>query len=117
MGLIDKLFGKDSEQPEKEPQHAVIIYFNYGMESLDPLFELCDKLDSVIEAAAVGEFDGHEIAVDGSDGSLYMYGPNAEILFKTVKPTLDETPFVKGGIAKLRFGPVGEGAHEIDIEL
>jgi hypothetical protein len=117
MGLIDKLFGSTHEQSKKQPQHAVIIYFNYGMESLDPLFELCDKLERVIEESAVGEFDGHEIAVDGSDGSLYMYGPNAETLFKAVKPALDETAFIKGGVAKLRFGPVGENAYEIDIEL
>lgn len=117
MGLFDKLFGKAPMQNNKEPEHAVIIYFDYGMESLDPLFELCDKLENVIEAAAVGEFDGHEIAMDGSDGSLYMYGPNAETLFKTVKPTLDEVPFIKGAIAKLRFGPPEEGVREIDIKL
>ncbi len=116
MGF-DKLFGNAPKQANKEPQHAVIVYFDYGMESLDPLFELCDKLDKVIEAAAVGEFDGHEIAMDGSDGSLYMYGPNAETLFKVIKPTLDKIPFIKGAIAKLRFGPPGEGAREIDVEL
>ena len=98
-------------------EHSVIIKFDYGMDSLEPLHDLEDKLESIIDDAGVGELDGHEIAMDGSDGFLFMYGPNAEILFKTIKPVLDETSFIKGGIATLRFGPPEDGVHEIDIEL
>lgn len=97
--------------------HSVIIYFNYGMDELDPLFKLSDELEKCINDKQVGEFDGHEINMDGSDGSLYMYGPNAETLFKAIKPTLEATSFMKGATAILRFGPIGEDAKEIDVEI
>jgi hypothetical protein len=47
------------------------------------------KLETAVGAAKVGEFDGNEMAVDGSDGFLYMYGPDADQLFDAVKPVLE----------------------------
>jgi hypothetical protein len=43
-----------------------------------------------------------------------MYGPNAEVLFKTVKQTLEATDFMSGAKAKLRFGPPEDGVKEIE---
>ncbi|MDZ4793194.1 MAG: hypothetical protein SGI83_02860 [Bacteroidota bacterium] len=121
MGLFDKLFGKNDIEKSAisgpEPEHAVIIQFNYGIEGLEELHKLEEKLENIIVANKVGEYDGHEIATDYSDGILYMYGPNAEILFKAIKSTLDETAFLKGAIAKLRFGPPADGVKEIEVEL
>ena len=69
-------------------EHAVIITFHYGSTNLDRLFELEDQLEKAISEAKVGEYDGNEIAVDGSDGSLYMYGPDADRLFAVVEPII-----------------------------
>ncbi|HJS56212.1 MAG TPA: hypothetical protein VJ765_16790 [Chitinophagaceae bacterium] len=123
MGLFDNLFGKKTNGSKninyqgKDPEHAVIVRFNYGMESLDDLHELEERLRSKIEGKKIGEYDGHEISIDGSDGILYMYGPNAEVLFKTVKPILEETEFMSGAKATLRFGPPEDGAREIEVEI
>ncbi|GHA62263.1 hypothetical protein [Pontibacter akesuensis] len=122
MGFFDKLFGKPQTQQEEksknnEPEHAVIVRFDYGIEKLEPLHALEDKLEEVIGEEGVGEYDGHEIAVDYSDGFLYMYGPNAEILFKTVKPVLTEADFMKGAKATLRFGPPEDGVKEVEVEI
>jgi hypothetical protein len=105
----------DSRTLNKE--HSVVVFFKYGKKSLDPLFELDARLDKIISEAGVGEYDWHEIALDGSDGSIYMYGPNAEVLFKTVRPQLEKTLFMKGAIACLRFGGFGCDAPEIEVVL
>jgi len=121
MGLFDKLFKLTNKGAElttggdRNPEHAVIITFNYGLDDLSHLHNLEDKLDSVLADLNVGDCDGHEIATDLSDGFLYLYGPNAESLFKAIKPTLESTNFLVGAIAKLRFGPPEEGVKEIDI--
>ena len=120
MSLLGKIFGNtNGRKPEfedkKEPEHAVIVYFDYGIEDLEPIFQLGNKLEKIISDNNVGEYDGNEMAMDYSDGSLYMYGPNAEVLFKTIKSTLEETDFLKGSIAKLRFGPPEDGVKEIEI--
>ncbi|TDO28804.1 hypothetical protein [Sediminibacterium goheungense] len=122
MRFLKRIFGKlipkeNISFTDTESEHAVIIYFQYGIEGLESLYELEDKLEYIITQNKVGEYDGHEIATDLRDGFLYMYGPNAEQLFKTVEPTLMETNFLKGATITLRFGPSGVGAKEIEITL
>jgi len=98
-------------------EHAVIIHFKYGHSDLDPLFALEERLEAEIAANSVGEYDGNEIAVDGSEGTLYMYGPDADRLFQTVHPILESVPFMKGAIARLRYGPPEEGVREKQITI
>jgi len=115
MKFLDKLLGKT---PKKETvEHAVIIHFQYGKENMDDLYKLRDKIEQQIISKKLGEYDGHEIATDLSDGYLYMYGHNAEHLFSGIKLTLEETDFMKGAKAKLRFGPPQDGVKEITIEI
>lgn len=93
-------------------EHAVIAYFDYHGADLSPLFEVEDRLETAIAEADVGEFDGNEIAVDLSDGSLYMYGPDAEALFAVVRPILASAACLSNLRVKLRFGPPGDGTPE-----
>jgi hypothetical protein len=102
---------------QSNQEHAVIVHFNYGIEKFDPLFKLEDELQKVITEKKVGEYDGHEIAMDYSDGYLYMYGSNAETLFKAVKPTLEACKFMKGAKVNIRFGPPGKESKEIEVEI
>lgn len=118
MGIFDKLFGnKKSATEDKAPEHAVIIRFLYGINGLEPLHRLEHSLKKIIDQEGVGDYDGHEIAVDYSDGFLYMYGPNAETLFKTVRPLLEQIEFMKDATAKLRFGPPENGVKEITVKI
>jgi hypothetical protein len=98
-------------------EHAVIVHFPYGSTDLSRLFALEDKLVEAIETAGAGEFDGNEMAADGSDGYLYMYGPDADKLFGTVKPLLESTDFTRGATAKLRYGPPEDGIREVDVVI
>jgi hypothetical protein len=118
MELFDKIFGDQNQGDIRlGKEHAVIVHFTYYKDDLEPLHELERKLEEEIKEKNVGEYDGHEIAVDMSDGFLYMYGPNAENLFKAIKHTLEETDFTKGSLATLRFGRPGSDAQEIEVEI
>jgi hypothetical protein len=93
-------------------EHAVIVHFAYGSTDLTRLFELEDKIEAAIKRSNVGEYDGHEIATDGSDGILYMYGPSADRLFEIVEPILKQTDFMQGAVVTKRYGPPKEGVRE-----
>ena len=99
------------------PEHAVIIHFYYNSTDLSRLFELEDELESALQLANSGEVDGNEIAADGKDGYLYMYGPNADTVFATIKPILDSVEFMKGAKAILRYGPPEDGVREVEIDI
>jgi hypothetical protein len=93
-------------------EHAVIVTFEYGAQTLEPLFALEEQLEEAIADANVGEFDGNEIAADLSDGMLYMYGPDANALFKVVQPILAAATCFRTATATLRFGPPTDGVSE-----
>jgi hypothetical protein len=101
----------------RKPDHAVIILFQYGKSDLQPISDLEDVLEQAISRARVGKLDGCDITAGGSDGYLYMYGPDADRLFNAVRHILESSGLMKGATARLRYGPpdVGVKAKEIKI--
>ena len=93
-------------------QHSVVVQFydfadkfwTEGSQSLDPLYALEDELIDALDGKNVGELDGHEIAIDGSDGFLFLYGPDADALFALIEPVLRKSPVMPGADATLRYG-------------
>jgi len=97
-------------------EHSVVIYFNYGLEEDGPYWDLGMELEKILRVNRLGVYDGHEIAMDNTDGSYYMYGPNAELIFKAIKPTLENVDFMKGATAVLSFGR-DENAPVLEVEI
>jgi hypothetical protein len=117
MGFLSRLFAAGKNEGKSVPEHSVIVRFRYGATDLSPLFTLEDALEAAISSSSVGEYDGHEVAMDGSDASLYMYGPNADKLLDVVRPILDSSPFMRGAKVTKRYGPPEEGVREEDVIL
>lgn len=113
---IEDLF--EFENTEREYKQSVLINFYYGYEKLDELHALESKLRILLFDKGIGELDGHEINMDGSDGTLFLYGHNAEELFKAIEPLLLKTSWMKKAEVHLRFGDIRDAsAHEIDFIL
>ena len=115
MGLIDRMFGR--KPAAGPPEHAVIVEFVYGSTDLSRLFELEEQLERAILTAKAGELDGNEVAADGSDASLYMYGPAADALFAAVRPILERSPMMKGARVTLRYGRPGDDVPESHVTI
>lgn len=112
LGIAAASVGAAAHPTPPMNEHAVVVHFAYGSKDLTKLFALEDELEKAILAAGAGEFDGDEVATDGSDGYLYMYGPNADRLLEVIKPILEKTSFMHGAKAKLRYGPPQAGSKE-----
>jgi len=65
---------------------------------MDAIHALSHKLEEVIKAKHLGEFDGDEFG--GGDCTLYMYGPDADALFAAILG--HGRPFEMGGLSLLR---------------
>jgi N12 class adenine-specific DNA methylase len=87
-------------------EEAVIVHFDYGQKDWSRFFEFEKTLEEAIAKAAVGDYDGNELATDGSDGSMYMYGPDADALFAIIKPRLMSASFLRNVVVTLRYGAV-----------
>jgi hypothetical protein len=93
-------------------RHALIIYLEdigeraeeMGVDALDALVALQEDLARAIEPEGLGEVDGHEIAMDDSEGSLYAYGPDAKAMLQAALPVICRSPLAVGGQVYLRYG-------------
>ncbi|MCB2155745.1 hypothetical protein KQI84_12745 [bacterium] len=92
-----------------------VQFFDYPVPDLSRLFELEDRLEAAISDAGegIGELDGDEIALDGSDGYLFFYGSDARRLFETIRPELEASDLMRGAIIMLRFG----GPEDEDVRI
>jgi hypothetical protein len=70
--------------------------------------DLEKRLERAIQADAAGEFDGDEFG--NNKCVLFMYGPDADRLFKIIEPILKSVPLTLGGYAIKRYGE----AHDSD---
>ena len=114
-GLLKKLFGVEPTPVTVE--HAVVVHFDYGSTDFEPIFALEQDLARVLEAVDAGEFDGNEIAVDGSDAYFYMYGRDADRMLEVIRPTLEAASFMRGARVSLRYGSIKDKAPERTIVL
>lgn len=117
MDWSDSVLQRISTPDDGPGKHSVIINFYRSLPDLDHLHELERKLRRTVEEHGVGEHDGHEVAWDLSHGTLFLYGPNAEALFRVVKPLLEVTPFMQGAECFLRFGGPGEVVPELTVVI
>lgn len=98
-------------------EQAVIVQFKYTNKDLTPLFALENRLEEAINAAQAGEYDGNEVAASDGATNLYMYGPDADKLFQTIKPILESSEFMHDSLVILRYGPPQAGVKEQQLYL
>jgi hypothetical protein len=105
MGLLSRLFGSRNAAKGGPSQQEVEVHFAYGSTNFQYVYSLGDKIQLAIAEARVGEYDGHALPADGSEGRYFVIGPDAEAIFKVIAPVLEASPLMRGAIVTLRFGP------------
>lgn len=101
-------------------EHAVLVYLNLSDERFgtsderEKIHDLSDRLEQAIESRNAGEFDGDEFG-DGQC-TLFMYGPDADVLFAAIEPVLRDSPLAAGGYAIKRFGEASD-AHATEVRV
>src|SRR6516225_2769122 len=104
MSFLARLF---SVRPAVKPQDSVRVHFKLGdrefgtSDERDRVHQLTARLDALIREHRAGEFDGDEFG--NGEGTLFMYGPDADRLFETVLPALKDWEALKGGYAIKRY--------------
>jgi hypothetical protein len=106
-------------EPLPDSNHAVIITIKlsddaFGTEDeRDKVYELEDTLEAILSEQ--DEVDGHDFG--GGEASIYLYGPDADALYKVTQPVLRRTSF-KAMTALLRYGSTDqEDAEEKTITI
>jgi hypothetical protein len=113
MGFLDRFLRTNAVTTPvaKSEDQAVLIYVK--TDDLDASYAVEDELIALLEGSAVGEYDGNEIG--GGELVIFLYGPDAELLFKLVEPTLRASEVCNGAKVLIRWG--GPGAPQREVVL
>jgi hypothetical protein len=88
----------------------------YGTaDEVESIHELSDVFAAAIEENKSGEFDGDEFG--GGECTLFMYGPDADRLFESIREPLAASNFAHGGYVIKCYGPPHDGVREVRIDL
>ena len=95
---------------------AVIVTFQHSG-SWNDFFKWEPEIESAVKAAGF-DYDGNELAVKGTDGTIYMYGSDADKLLAVALPHLRKATFLTHMIATLRYGDVSNSkAREVKVPI
>src|SRR5258708_22381086 len=110
MGLLSKLFGSRNAAKSGPPIQEVEVHFAYGSTNFQYVYSLGDKIQVAIVEAKVGEYDGHAIPADGSEGRYFINGPDAEAIFRVISPGLAGLPLIRCTTFTLHYRSRGRGS-------
>src|SRR6266508_2824430 len=85
-----------------EEQALIVTLKLTDADDTERIHTLEDRLSTAIKKASAGEFDGDEFGKGVC--TLYMYGPDAELLYRTTIQILREYQPAKGSYLIKRFG-------------
>jgi hypothetical protein len=117
MGLLSRLFGSKNAGRNAPAVQEVEVHFEYGSTNFQHVYALGDQLEAAIAEAKVGEYDGHAVPADGSEGRYFVYGPDAEAIYKVIAPVLEASPLMRGATVTLHYGPQRRGTPKRVIQL
>lgn len=117
MGLLNKLFGSKNGAKESAVEHEVEVHFVYGSTNFQYVYALGDEIQTAVAETKVGEYDGHMLPADGSEGRYFVNGPDAEAIFRVIEPVLTASPLMRGATVTLRYGPRKWGTPKRVIKL
>jgi hypothetical protein len=103
-----------SDKDNAVTEHAVTVHLPSPAEGDElALDQIEDPLIEAIDAAGVGEFDGHEVGPD--EAVVYMYGPDADKLAAAIHPVLKSLPLPPGSYLIKRYGDVGAREERVNL--
>lgn len=82
---------------------AVMIHFDYYPKDAARIHALERRLEGAIKHARAGELGETELHVDGNDGYLYMFGPDADRLYRVTAPILKSSRLMNGAEVTERY--------------
>jgi hypothetical protein len=117
MGLLSKLFGAKNTDNGSPIEQEVEVRFGYGSTNFQFVYALGDQISLAVSEAKVGEYDGHALPADGSEGRYFVMGPDAEAIFSVIAPVLEASPLMRGATVTLHYGSPGWRTPKRVIQL
>ncbi|CAM3862859.1 hypothetical protein MUGA111182_13910 [Mucilaginibacter galii] len=91
--------------------HPVTIRFNYKTEDFDYLDKLQDGIERGVTYHKVGVYDTYELDEANNQAIFFLSTHDPEVLFRNLKPILEESPILKGAKIDVEMGRAEDGTR------
>jgi len=101
------------------PRQAVLVHLSLSNEDFGTPDErershrFQDELVGILEAQHLGELDGDEWG--GGECTIYLFGPDAQALWKGIEPTVRGAQWPHSTSVTLRFGEPGTAEQNFPV--
>jgi hypothetical protein len=113
LSIFGKFFQPKPLPSASHPGGEQAVLLHLEGEDFDIMLQISEKLTEAIEGNNLGAFDGNEIG--GNETVLFMYGPDAELIFKQIEPILRDDEFCRGARVIIRWGAPGAPQREVIV--
>ena len=113
MNFLDRYLKSKLTAPPPACAEEQEVLINFANEDLEGSTPLQLALHELLTNSEVGMFDGNEVGADTL--VLFLYGPDAELLFRHIEPVLRADEFCRGAKAVIRWG--GPNAPQREVVL
>jgi hypothetical protein len=113
LNLLDRfLKSKNAISPITTVYEQAVLIYIEG-EELDGSIPVQEALIDALEDNPIGMFDGNEVG--GDQLVLFLYGPDAELLFKFIETIVRADEFCNGARVVIRWGQPGAPQRELTL--
>ena len=95
----------------------VVIYFKHDIRDIIAYSDAVRRIRQLLAENGAGEYIEDDMAIDGGDAEALLRGRNADEIYDTIKPVLNELSFMKGARINLVYGPIDCNSPKKTIEL
>jgi hypothetical protein len=113
LNVLDRFLRSKLQTQTSSLVHEQAVLIHFANEDLEGSTPLQLALHELLTNNEVGMFDGNEVGDDTL--VLYLYGPDAELLFQHIEPVLRADEFCRGARAVIRWG--GPNAPQREVVL
>ena len=119
MGFLARLFGGKPRPAQRPDSRECVMVHLDGTSLPDEVYQQCDvmtlseQLGEALERQRLGEYDGDEQGP--TETTLFMYGADAEQLFRGVEDVLRAYPLCSNARVVIRHGPLGAPERELRL--
>ncbi|MGC4936828.1 hypothetical protein [Kribbella sp. DT2] len=102
------------QQAVPEPNHDQAVSLHLpNPKDLETIFLIEDALEKTLDGSEAGSLDGNAIGPD--DAVIHLYGPNADLLWSTIEPTLRTLENPPGSYVVKRYGAAGAREERVPM--
>jgi hypothetical protein len=96
-----------------ETPKSLTVKFKFDQDDFEKIDELDDSLENAVSYRNLGDYEGYELDEDNHTGMFIMTALDSNLLYKTIRPILQNASFLRDPKIETESGSAAEGTLKV----